>query len=314
MTDSQTIAVTGGAGFLGAHVLRRLRAGGHTVKALTRQPRRSDDDPLLTWIQGSLSDREALADLVTGTDVVVHMAGAIKALSRSAFFAANRDGTRALVDAARNAGVGKFVLVSSLAAREPALSPYAASKRAGEFCLEQNAGMMDTVVLRPPAIYGPGDRETARLFQMAANGFVLAPSGPDARVSMIHAADAASAVEACCVADQPARPLEIGDGAGDGYTWTDLAEAASGAVAREVKLIRLPDVFLWSAGAFGTLSGALTRRPAMLTLGKVPELLHPDWVARGPLPHGWEPQWTLKNGFKDSVEWCSSQNILKRYF
>ena len=314
MSKALTIAVTGGTGFLGAHVLRCLLDAGHTVQALTRTPREISENPALTWLTGDLSESAALRRLADGADAVVHIAGAIKALSRAAFFIANRDGTAAMVAAAERQGVKKFVLVSSLAAREPALSPYAASKRAGEIALEQHTGALEKVILRPPAIYGPGDRETAGLFQMAANGFVLAPAGSQARVSVCHAQDVAAAILACCEQPQPVGPLEIDDGAQNGHSWQDLANAAGEAVGRANKIIHLPDALLWTAGACGSLKGVISRRPAMLTLGKVPELLHPDWVARGSRPAGWTPKWSLKNGFKDAGNWYSSQNILKRYF
>lgn len=313
MTEPLTIAVTGGTGFLGQHVVQYLRDAGHIVRALTRKPRTSEDDPSLTWVTGDLATPGALSTLAEGADVVVHMAGAIKAVSRAAFFEANRDGTVAMVNAARDQGVKKFVLVSSLAAQQPALSPYAASKRAGEFALEQAQGSMTPVILRPPAIYGPGDKETARLFQMATNGFVLAPAGSQTRVSLCHAEDVAGAVLACCETDQPQHPLEIDDGAENGHSWPELADAAGAAVGRQVRFIRLPAIFLWCAGFFGTCKGLLSRRPAMLTLGKAPELLHPDWVARGPRPLGWAPKWSSSNGFKNAVDWYSSQNVLKRY-
>jgi 2-alkyl-3-oxoalkanoate reductase len=314
VTDLLTIAVTGATGFLGDHMIRRLRAVGHRVRALSRQPMRADPDNALTWVRGDLTDTAALNALVEGADVVVHAAGAIKALSRAEFFRVNRDGTLAVARAAAEQGVSRLVFVSSLAAREPALSPYAASKRAAELALADYTSRIDTVILRPPAIYGPGDQETARLFQMAVNGFILAPGDSSARMSLIHVGDVATAIQACCERDQPGRPLEIDDGAVDGHSWRDLAEAAGRAAGRRTKLVYLPNILVWAMGGVGTAKGLITQSPAMLTLAKVPELLHPNWVSDGPRPHGWAPQWTLEEGVHDAIDWYSSQNVLKRYF
>ncbi|MDG2318861.1 MAG: NAD-dependent epimerase/dehydratase family protein [Rhodospirillaceae bacterium] len=309
-----TIAVTGATGFVGEHLTRRLRRVGHVVRALTRRRNNDDSDPKLIWIQGDLSSGSSLKDLVSGADVVVHAAGAIKALSRSAFFKINKDGTQSLVEAALNAKVPRFILVSSLAAREPSLSPYAASKRAGELVLDRFRDRIESVVLRPSAIYGPGDQETGRLFHMANNGFILAPGSPAARLSLVHVGDVVTAIQACCELGQPSRPLEIDDGAPGGYTWRELADVAGGAVNRPPKLIYLPPVMVWLAGAAGTAISLITRKPSILTLAKVPELLHTDWHARGSRPNGWKPAWALGTGFNDAVDWYSSQNILKRYF
>ncbi len=316
MTKPLTIAVTGATGFLGQHLLRHLNTAGHSVRALTRRPRA--DGPQLTWITGDLEDSDVLKSLVTDVDVVVHAAGAIKALNRKTFFKINRDGTRAVLEAAKATGVPKFILVSSLAARAPKLSPYAASKRGAELVAADYADTLEVVILRPPAIYGPGDDETVRLFQMAVNGFVLAPASKASRASLIHVGDAATAILACCEQVQ-LRPeaqliLEIDDGTPDGHSWHDLAVAAGLAAGRPVKIVHLPGIFVWIMGFIGTLKAEMTRSPAMLTLSKAPELLHQDWVITESGPHEWHPKWTLEMGFKDAIDWYHSQNVLKRYF
>ena len=313
MTESLTIAVTGATGFVGGHLIRRLRSAGHTVRALTRRAVPDDTDSNLIWVTGSLDDEDSLHELNEGADVLIHGAGAIKALSRKAFFEINRDGTRRAAVAAVRAKVPRMVLVSSLAAREPALSPYAASKRAAELVLADHSEQIETTILRPPAIYGPGDRETLRLFQMAANGFVLAPGRAGAALSLIHVGDVVTAIQVCCELVQPGMPLEIDDGAPGGHSWLEMAETAGRVLGRSPKLIHLADILVWLAGGIGTAKGLLTRSPAMLTLGKVPELLHPDWLVRGPVPTGWAPKWTLDQGFDDAVDWYSSQDVLKRY-
>lgn len=313
MTHSLTIAVTGATGFLGGHIISAARDKGCSVRALSRKPN-SDTSSDVTWVTGTLEDQAALIELASGADVVVHAAGAIKALNRDAFFRVNRDGTRAVADAAVQAGVKRFVLVSSLAAREEKLSPYAASKRAAERVVAEYAHQFEPVILRPPAIYGPGDKETVRLFQMAVNGFLIAPGCADARMSLSHVGDVAEAVLACCMTDQGRAPLEIDDGQVGGYSWRDLADAAAKGVDRPTRLVHLPSIFVWVMGFMGSLKALLTRSPAMLTLGKAPELLHGDWVAAGPRPEGWQPHWGLEAGFKDAINWYCSQNVLKRYF
>ena len=312
MTKPLTIAVTGATGFLGQHLLRHLSAAGHSVRALTRRP--WADGSQLTWITGDLQNADALKNLVTDVDVVVHAAGAIKALNRETFFKINRDGTRAVLEAAKTAGVPKCVLVSSLAARAPKLSPYAASKRGAELVAADYADTLEVVILRPPAIYGPGDDETVRLFQMAVNGFVLAPASKTSRASLIHVGDAATAILACCEQVQSQLILEIDDGTPGGHSWHDLAVAAGLAAGRPVKIVHLPGIFVWMMGFFGTLKAEITRSPAMLTLSKAPELLHQDWVITESGPHEWQPKWTLDAGFKDAIDWYHSQNVLKRYF
>ena len=128
------VAVTGATGFVGRAVLRELAAMGLPVRALTRSPRPPGPGTgrAASWVAGTLSDTRALSELVAGADTVLHIAGLTKATGRAALMATNAGGTARLAALARAAGVRHFVLVSSLAAREPHLSDYAASKAAGE--------------------------------------------------------------------------------------------------------------------------------------------------------------------------------------
>ncbi len=167
------IAVTGASGFIGRRLIERLCRDGVPVRALMRKRRiEADvDGGDLTIIEGALGDDDAIAALIDGADAVIHLAGLIKARTRKAFFTANEQGTRHLAAiAAAQPQPPKLVLVSSLAAREPALSSYAASKRAGEEALSALGSALPWTILRPPAIYGPGDRETLAFFKGVSRG------------------------------------------------------------------------------------------------------------------------------------------------
>jgi hypothetical protein len=127
------VAVTGATGFLGRHLVRALANDGWKPRVLVR---RDPIHPLwrdieIEVVTGDLKTPGALDRLCQGAEVVIHVAGLIKAASLDGFNAVNRDGARAAAQAAKAAGA-RFILVSSLAAREPQLSNYAASKRAGE--------------------------------------------------------------------------------------------------------------------------------------------------------------------------------------
>ena len=113
------IAVTGGTGFVGARLLDAAKNEGHEVRALTRRtmPPRAG----IEWHTGALDQPRALATLTLGVDAVIHVAGVISGNSAADFDVPNVEGTRAVLDAAVAGSVGKFVHVSSLAAREPQL-------------------------------------------------------------------------------------------------------------------------------------------------------------------------------------------------
>jgi nucleoside-diphosphate-sugar epimerase len=167
--------MTGATGFVGGHALRELLARGHDVRVLVRSKARLADEfsGRVKLVSGGLDDAAAIEELVTGADAVLHLAGVIKAVNRQAFMAVNADGAGRLAQAAQRAGVRRFVLVSSLAARERAISHYAASKAAGEDKVTDayaGAATGEVVILRPPAVYGPVTRPRCRLFANSPSG------------------------------------------------------------------------------------------------------------------------------------------------
>lgn len=179
-----TIAVTGGTGFIGDHFIREA-AQRHGVRALARRPQAARTN--VAWVLGDLGNRESLAALVDGVDAVVHLAGVVNAATRAGFSDGNVAGTLAIVEAMRAAGTRRLVHVSSLAAREPGLSDYGWSKARSETVVQ--ASLADWTIVRPPAVYGSGDREMLGLFRMAQRRLVLLP--PAGRLSVIAAEDLA---------------------------------------------------------------------------------------------------------------------------
>lgn len=301
--SGDVVAITGATGFLGRRLTEALLAQGRTVRALVRRDTDAKDfaaagvEPIL----GDLDDVDALTRLVDGAGLVIHGAGLIKARDRSAFFAVNEGGARRVA----RASAGPLILISSLAAREPALSDYAASKRAGEAAMREAAAERLTIV-RPPAIYGPGDRETLPLFQ-AAGGAPVLPllGGADARLALAHVDDVVATI--LFLAGEPPRlgPWAVGGERPEGYRWTEILTAAARAMGRPPRLAPLPAWLIRGAGAVSESLGHFSPSPPIFNRGKARELLHPDWsVAPGELaPGAPAARFTLEAGFAHTVAW-----------
>jgi nucleoside-diphosphate-sugar epimerase len=306
------VAVTGATGFLGRHLVEALAADGWTVRVLARRditdPAWRDLEPQL--VIGDLAKASALAALCADAEVVVHVAGLIKAHDRAAFDRANVEGSRQVAKAAKAAGA-RLVVVSSLAAREPHLSDYAGSKRGGEDAAREIFGD-DLTIVRPPAIYGPGDIETLRLFTLASQSLFLPVLDPAARLAWIHVADAAARI--ADLVKTPRRGVfALSDDRPGGYGWRELMKAASDAVGTSPKLIRVPS---WAIKALAVLSkwaSLATRKESILTPGKARELLHADWSlsSNDPIPDFPPTRYPLKEGFAQSVQWYRSEGWLK---
>lgn len=305
------VAVTGATGFLGRHLVRALARNGWTPRVLVR---RDPIHPLWRDIEveivaGDLKTPGALDRLCRGADVVIHLAGLIKAATLNDFNAVNRDGARAAALAAKAAGA-KFILVSSLAAREPQLSNYAASKRAGEDAVLDV--LPQALIARPPAIYGPGDTETLALFELAAKSPLLPVLSPDSRIAMIHVHDAAAKLVDYC--KTPASGVvELSDVRRGGYTWAEIMHAAGAAMGRNPSLARLPDAWLLAAGALADAWSSVTQTPLVFGSGKARELIHADWtLSSAPKAEGVPSVFGLIDGFQDTVDWYRAEGWLPK--
>jgi nucleoside-diphosphate-sugar epimerase len=278
------------------------------VLARSSSARAGNLNPGAEHIDGSFQDPSALARGVAGTQAVINCAGSVRGLNYEDFSAANVDGVRALCEAISRLSTAPPLLhLSSLAAAAPDLSHYARSKRAGEEVLESFAELSWTVI-RPPAVYGPGDTEMRGAFSWARRGLVPVPGGNrNQRLSMLHVDDLVTAVMAWLKAPAAHRHhvYSIDDGKADGYDWSEIAKACM--KNREAKpiYIDLPVGLLNAIAALNERLAAVTGRPIMLSRGKVKELAHPRWVASGEAfqaASGWVPQIPLAVGVSGLFE------------
>ncbi len=320
------VFVTGGTGFVGGHLIAALRERGDEVIALARSaPKAAIVERLgARSVIGDLDDREALRRCVEGVDTVFHVAGVVAARDEAAYLRANRDGTTHVVEAAGEAGSPRLVFVSSLAAAGPAepgkplaadadprpVTAYGRSKLAGEAIVR--ASTLPWVIVRPPMVYGPGDREVLRLFQAAARGIVPVFGKGDQELSAIYGPDLAQALIAVAVATSAA-----------GRTYhachesvfrsAELAREVGRAVGRDVKILRLPGGVV--RGVL-TLTGAwarLTRRTTVLNRDKANEFLQPAWTGDpAPLTRdtGWRAAHDLPAGLAATARWYRDEGWL----
>lgn len=298
---SRIIAITGATGFAGRHAVDALLARGHNLRALVRSPASAKLPAAVQTVAGDLADDAALAKLLAGADAVIHLAGAIAAADEASFFKVNFKGTQAVAQAALKAGTRRFVHVSSLAARQPGLSPYAASKRAGEDAIAQMMGDLNAVILRPPAVYGPGDKGTLPLLRELTKPVAAIPAPRHARFSLIHAADLARLLADAASSDIGGLH-EVSDGKQGGYGWDELLAIASRLRGAPVRGIYLPKPLPLAVAMGAELVTLFTGQPGMVTRGKIAELYHPDWVARTGTLALPDPT-PFETGFAETVAW-----------
>lgn len=298
------VAVTGATGFIGQALLTALARDNRQVRALTRNPRA--DTQHVHWVTGTLDDNEALHELVNGVSAVVHCAGRVRGAALDEFLHTNTQGTINLVKvASQQDHPPRFLMISSLAAREPDLSWYACSKHLAEQGLKDFAGTMSWAVYRPTAVYGPGDKELTPLLKLTRFGLLPATVSGSARFGLLFVDDLVTAIISWLKTESPVHGVfELDDGTPGGYDQRQIATIASQVWKRPVYTLRVPAILLCTLARLNLLLARTFHYAPMLTPAKVRELYHPDWVCDiSPLTKllDWKPVTDLQHGMSTAV-------------
>jgi 2-alkyl-3-oxoalkanoate reductase len=282
---------------------RQLLAAGHPVRALQRPGSRRADAllPGVERVAVGLDDPPALQDALRGVDAVISCAGAVRGACPADFGPANVAGVANLAAAAAAQSDPPFFLhISSLAATRPTLSDYAGSKAAGEAVLRAVPGLA-WCILRPPAVYGPGDKELLPLFRAMRFGLAVIVGPAEQRLSLLHVEDLARAALAVLEHRDACRGGVFGldDGTPAGHGWPAIVAAGRGRLP--VLSLHVPRVLLAALGRLNLMLARVTGHAPMLTPGKVRELSEPEWLCDNSEFHaatGWRPRVALQVGIE----------------
>jgi NADH dehydrogenase len=240
------ILVTGGTGFVGSHLLKRMRQDGLTVRAVVRNPAKATGlrDLGVEVVPGDVSDKASLEKAVQGIERVVHLVGIIQEAPGATFQGVHVDGARNLVEAARKAGVRHFLFQSALGTRANAVSRYHRTKWEAED-LVRGSGIPSTI-LRPSLIYGPGDQFTIRLSDMIRLSPILPIIGSgSSKVQPIFINDVVACILKAVTSDAYLNELyEIGGP--EQLTYEEVTRAIAAALGVSRPALHLPLFFIRS--------------------------------------------------------------------
>ncbi|MEO8202082.1 MAG: NAD(P)-dependent oxidoreductase [Gemmatimonadota bacterium] len=316
--------VTGGTGFVGAHLIDALLRGGDSVTALVRSPQKAKSlESRVQLVQGDLEDIAAMTRATAGQDVVYHVAGLVAARDEAEFLRVNRDGTRRLLEAAAANSRARFVLVSSAAAGGPSqrgkaltgaeapqpVTAYGRSKLAGEEVVK--GGPLDWTILRPPAVYGPGDREVLKVFKIVRTGIAPVFGGGEQELSLVYGPDLGEAISAAGHADAsrkvyyPCHPEVITSG--------EMVRIIGRTLGKAVRIIPLPSLLARGMLGITGLVARMTGKPTILTPDKANEFFQPAWTGDpGSFTSdtGWRAKHDFASGANETLRWYRAQGWL----
>ncbi len=317
------VVVTGGAGFIGSHLIEALIARGDEVVCIERpgggagwvREQRIDFAPV------GLEHADTLRRALEGAEVVFHLAALTEARTPAAFYAVNADGTRHVLTAAAAHGsrAPRVILLSSLAALGPCrdselltpdtrpcpLSHYGQSKLMAEAMVHAYADRVPATILRFPSVYGPRERGVLTFFRMVRRGFAVTIGRWDRELSMLYVGDAVQTLLRAAAA-----PRAVGRtycvAHPEVLTWARFADAAGQAIGRDPLRLSVPVPVACVVAAAAEVAGRLRRRAAILNRERMRELTQARWVcdpSRALAELDFRPQFPVERGAAEAVAW-----------
>jgi dihydroflavonol-4-reductase len=319
---SRRVLVTGGTGFIGAHLVAALCARRWRVRCLVRAT--SNRTPLagqqVEYVVGALQDQAALEHAVQDVECVVHLAGATKAAHPADYDRMNYVGTQHLLDACKQAGttLRKFLYISSIAAAGPSptgapltendpphpLGPYGRSKLRAEQAVLACHAQLPVMVLRPSAIYGPRDTDFLQLFRAVKFGILPHIGRQELRVDLCFVADLVQGMLAAV--ESPQGLGEIFFLGGTCHTWRELGHEIARLFPVPLRHLTIPRVAVLATARLADGWARLQGYPSLLSYANVLERLQPHWVCTSTKAYqtfGYTPQTPLSQGLAITLQW-----------
>jgi nucleoside-diphosphate-sugar epimerase len=326
------ILVTGGTGFVGSHLVRRLLSKGHQVVSLDKNPGLSDDDLRARGAQlvgGSVTEPEDIRRAMEGCELVYHLASPFGDILQPdrAYWDIEVNGTRNILQAAQGMGVHRVIHCSTQGVHgiindppgdeDSPIAPrdyYCYSKAEGErVCQEYIDRGMDVVIVRPTSVYGPGDtRGWLKLYRMVSSGWFLMVGDGKTLNHPVYVDNLVDMFE-LAAANPTARGRAYLAGDEDSVTLTDLVRCVGDALGAPVRILRFP----WYRAAW---VGASAIEVVLKRIGVKPPVFRRrlSWfktnrsfrIDRARKELGYQPRIQLKEGLSRTAAWYRKAGYL----
>jgi len=316
------IAVTGGTGFVGSHVVEQLLERGWDVNCLTLPDEGSLwlEGSAVRFFEGNVTDHSTLGPFLEGCDAIINIAGLTRCKTEAGFMAVNVGGAVNLVEAALAlpSGPRHIISMSSMAAAGPCpeghcldeddeprpLTPYGRSKAALETSLRAYEGLMHCTFIRAPPVYGPRDRDFLLYFKLVQRGLRVIVGSRNV-MSLLYVKNLASAIAACLL-----NPSAYGQSffiADDGESdWDEFSSLVEASLGRRTFRVQVPEWIVAAVAFLAEISKPFVKRPPLLDRHKLLEIRQHRWVvstAKAERLLGFKPAISTAEALAETGRW-----------
>jgi dihydroflavonol-4-reductase len=321
------VLLTGATGFIGHHLVDLLKSEGFDVRCLVRKTSNiSNLVGKVEFVYGEVTSPESLEEAVKSVDYVVHLAGVVKALNPEGYYRVNTQGTINLFNAIlkSNPNIKRFVFISSQAASKPSEVPikenepsapvtsYGKSKLEAEKFLNQNSDKLPITIIRPSAVYGPGDKEFLPVYKMISKGIEILVKGGRTKISFVYVKDLVKSIYLAMLSEKTVGKTYFSCHP-EVIELIDFYKAIEEALGKKFVLrIKVPVPVMYFAAMVNTGIAKLLRTPAMFNFEKVNELTN-SWVASPEeiiKDTSMKYEYDIKAGVRETIAWAKENKLV----
>jgi nucleoside-diphosphate-sugar epimerase len=321
------ILITGATGFIGSHLADALAAKNHQLRCLVRKTSSLAwiKDLPVEYVYGDLFDHEVLRRAVREVDVVYHLAGLTKATTKEEYARGNHLATKNLLEAvlAERPGLSRFVHVSTQAAVGPSvggvpvdettpfhpITTYGVTKMEAEKECLRLMDRLPITITRPPAVYGPRDKDVFEFFSAMSKGLQPMIGFNNKQVSLIHVKDLVDGIIAA-----GEHPRAVGQtyfiASEQYYDWKTVGRITAGVMGKKALRLRIPEAGVYAIAAVSELYGLVSRKPVLLNFEKARDIVQDAWtcsIAKAQRELGFKESLSLEEGIRGTVAWYRHQ-------
>lgn len=309
--------VTGATGFIGSHLTAALIRQGFDVVCLVRNTSSLKylEGLNIKTVNGDCTDMESLSVAVKDVDYIFHLAGLTKAYSEKDYYNVNVKGTENIIKATieNNPGIKRFFYLSSLAAVGPSydgkplnedceqrpVSLYGRTKLEGEKIVYGNRGNLPVTIVRPPAVYGPRDRDLLVFFKMVKSGVI--PYWGKCYYSFLYVDDLINGIILAALSEESAGEIFFMTD-GNIYSSDDIIEAISDALQKRPVRLSVPKFVMPALGFIAEKAKGLS----IISTDRLRDMKYSHWIcdtSKAMNRLKFKPEVKIKEGARWTADW-----------